>query len=266
MPPVAQTYDSAIAQLYQAPFERFVSERKRLAKELDSAGDASGARSLAKTTRPPISAWTVNQLWWTERKAFSDLFETAERLRDADADADEVAEHRDAISALRARASKLLQKTGKSASESTLRRVTSTLTALAAAGGFAPDPPGALKGDRDPPGFDVPGLTAMRSTEAQASPRSAKPGEQAASKSARAETKRREKAAEIAERRREEREQAQRKAERERLERKLRIAEGALDERREELTRLKEKISETEQAVLEAREVVKDLRKQLAKS
>ncbi|HVR19012.1 MAG TPA: hypothetical protein VMS65_04935 [Polyangiaceae bacterium] len=263
---MAKTFDSAISELYQAPFERFVSERKRLAKELDAAGDASGARSLAKVTRPPISVWTVNQLWWKERKAFGDLFETAERLRDADAEADEVAAHRDAISALRARAAKVLKEAGKSATESTLRRVTSTLTALAAVGSFDPDSPGALKGDRDPPGFDVPGLTGIRSTGAQASTREKKTGDPAASKSAQAETKRREKAAEIADRRREEREQAQRQAERERLERKLRLAEGVLDERREELTRLKEKISDAEKGVVEAREVVRELRKQLPKS
>ena len=266
MPPVAKTYDAAISELYQAPFERFVSERKRLAKELEAAGDASGAKSLAKATRPPISTWAVNQLWWKERKTFGGLFETAERLRDADADADEVAAHRDAISALRARAAKVLQEAGKSATESTLRRITSTLTALAAAGGFDPDPPGALKGDRDPPGFDVPGLTGIRATGRQASTRAPKTGDRPASKSEQAETKRREKAAEVAERRREEREQAQREAERERLERKLRIAEGVLDERREELTRLKERISDAEKDVVEAREVVRELRKQLTKS
>jgi hypothetical protein len=266
MPPVAKTFDSAISELYQASFERFVSERKRLAKELDAAGDAAGARSLVKVTRPPISTWAVNQLWWKERKAFAELFETAERLRGTDADADEVAAHRDAISALRARAAKILQQAGKSATEGTLRRVTSTLTALAAAGSFEPDPPGALKGDREPPGFDVPGLSGVGSTERQPSTRAAKTADQAASKRAQAETKRREKAAEIAERRHEEREQSQRKAERERLERKLRLAEGVLDERQEELTRLKEKISDAEAGVVEAREVVRDLRKQLPKA
>src|SRR5262249_21920679 len=41
------------------------------------------------------------------------------------------------------------------APESTLRRVTTTLSALAAAGGFDPDPPGALGADRSPPGFEA---------------------------------------------------------------------------------------------------------------
>jgi hypothetical protein len=36
-----------------------------------------------------------------------------------------------------------------------LRRVTTTLSALAASGGFAPDAEGALLEDRDPPGFEV---------------------------------------------------------------------------------------------------------------
>jgi hypothetical protein len=259
---VATKYDAAVAELHQAPFERFVAERKRLATELEAAGDASGAARLKKTTRPPVSAWTVNQLWWKERKAFGELFSTAERLRDIDADAAATAAHRDAISTLRSRAAGLLRDAGKAASEGTLRRVTSTLTALAATGSFEPEPPGALSGDRDPPGFDVQGLTgfgAGRRAAARAAPNEKR--EQANG----AETKRRDRTSEVAERRRLERERAERRAERERLERKLRIAESALEARREELSRLKEKIGETTDAVAEAKRVVRELERELEK-
>jgi hypothetical protein len=257
---VALQYDAAVAALYQAPFERFVAERKRLAAELEAAGDKPGAARLAKATRPPLSTWVVNQLWWNEQKAFGALFTTAERLRDADADADATAAHRDAISALRARAAQILRSAGKAASESTLRRVTSTLTALAATGSFEPDPPGALKGDRDPPGFDVRGLAGFATGRRASTKATARE----ASKRGNAEAKRHDKA-EVDQRRRIERERAERKAERERLERKLRIARSALDERREELTRLKEKIGDTEDAVTEARAVVRELERELRK-
>jgi hypothetical protein len=55
-------YEDAVATLYQAPFAEFVAERKRLAAELKASGDKVGAAGLAKLSRPPISAWTVNQL------------------------------------------------------------------------------------------------------------------------------------------------------------------------------------------------------------
>ncbi|HEX6275168.1 MAG TPA: hypothetical protein VFZ53_19145 [Polyangiaceae bacterium] len=256
-------YDAAVAELYQAPLERFVAERKRLAGELEASGDKAGAARLAKTTRPPVSAWAVNQLWWQERKAFGELFSTAERLRDVDADADATAAHRDAISALRSRATKILRDAGKAASEATLRRITSTLTALAATGNFDPEPPGALSGDRDPPGFDVQGLTGFGSGR-RATGKAAEPNGKRKHADVAA-TKGHDRASEIAERRRLERERAERKAERERLERKLRIAQSALEARREELSRLKEKIGETTDAVAEAKRVVRELERELEK-
>jgi hypothetical protein len=150
---------------------------------------------------------------------------------------------------------------GKSASEATLRRVTSTLTALAATGSFDPDPPGALKGDRDPPGFDVVGLTTFATGRAE---RTGTPSnERATSKRERTGPARPDKAAELAERRRIEREQARAKAERERLERRLRIAEGTLEARQEELARLKEKLAEAEQGVRDGRNAVRELEREL---
>src|SRR6478609_4033785 len=51
---------------------------------------------------------------------------------------------------LSAWAEQLLGDAGHSASDATLRRVTMTLSGLAAAGGFEPDAPGALSKDREP--------------------------------------------------------------------------------------------------------------------
>jgi hypothetical protein len=253
---VASKYDEAFVALYRAPFESFVAERKRLAAELAADGDKAGAARLAKVTRPPVSAWAVNQLYFRDRKSFDALFKTAEKLRDPDASPAETAAHRDVIAKLRTGAAKILGQAGKSASEATLRRVAMTLTALAATGSFDPDPPGALKGDRDPPGFDVAGL-APRAV-GPGPHRQHKPSESRAPKRAAAEERRLEREAK--------REEKRRDAERERLERKLRIAKGVFEARKEDIARLKEELVEAEEALEGARGVVRELEKELSRA
>jgi hypothetical protein len=158
-------YDDAVASLFQSSVEQFVAERKRLAGELKVAGDKEGAARLAKLPRPPISAWVVNQLWWHARDAFDALFESAQRLREGELDA--MPAHRDAIAKLRVAATKILTDAEHGATESTLRRVTQTLSALAAAGGWEPDLPGALSADRDPPGFEAVGVSSVAPAKAR---------------------------------------------------------------------------------------------------
>lgn len=148
---MAESYDAAVAALYRAPHDAFVAERARLSAELKAQGDKAGAARLAKLRRPTVSVWVVNQLWWTARAEFEALFASAKRLKKGDLAA--TAEHRQALTELNARAKTLLGAAGHATSEATLRRVTATLSALAATG-FDPDPPGALSSDRDPPGFD----------------------------------------------------------------------------------------------------------------
>ena len=154
-------YARAVAALYQAPHGEFVGERKRLAAELKTAGDRDGAKALAKLGRPPVSAWAVNQLYWHARDAFDRLMATAAQLRDGDLSASPT--HRDALARLRQRAATILSQGGHTATEATLRRTAQTLAAIAAIGSFAPDPPGALAGDRDPPGFEAAGIAPLAS-------------------------------------------------------------------------------------------------------
>lgn len=144
--------DAATRELYQAPVDQFVAERKRLAKELDKAE----AKALLGKRRPTISAWVVNQLWWHARDAFDKMMNTADELR-AGKPVDK--QHREAVAALRARASTMLNDAGHAPSEAVLRRVTTTLSALAAAGTWEPSQPGALADDLDPPGFGAVGLS-----------------------------------------------------------------------------------------------------------
>ena len=152
---MASAYDAALEELYQAPLPKFIAERKRLAAEL-KAKKEPGATTLASKPKPPVSAWVVNQLWWHARDAFDDLLKTAEKLRKGQLSAS--AEHREVIAKLRKRAHSILEDAGHNANEATLRRITTTLAAIAAAGGFDPDAPGTLAEDRDPPGFEAVGI------------------------------------------------------------------------------------------------------------
>jgi hypothetical protein len=141
-------FDSALAELFRAPHAEFVATRKRLAGELAARGDVDGAARLVKLARPSLSAWVVNQLWWRSRAAFETLIESAALLQDGDSRGGNP--YRDAMTKLRTRATTVLEDAGHAASEQMLRRITSSLAAIATTGGFAPDAPGALLADRDP--------------------------------------------------------------------------------------------------------------------
>jgi hypothetical protein len=93
----------------------------------------------------------VNQCWWRERAAFQELLDVAKRVKEGALDA--VPAHKAALARLRAAAATCLEEIGNAAGEPTLRRVETSLAAIAAAGGFDPDPPGALTDDREPSGF-----------------------------------------------------------------------------------------------------------------
>jgi hypothetical protein len=156
------------SELDRAPFDAFVETRDRLVRELKAAGDKTAAAALAKRKRPTISAWAVNQLGWHARAELEALIKTAQRLRTGELA--EAAAYRDHLAKLRARAAELLAADGHPANEPVLRRIVATLSAIAAAGGFDPDPPGALVADRDPPGFDALAMPEPRESPAPAPP------------------------------------------------------------------------------------------------
>ncbi|MEI9938601.1 MAG: hypothetical protein WDO69_15395 [Pseudomonadota bacterium] len=270
---MGSNYQQAVSALYRAPHESFVAERRRLAEELKAEGDKLGAAQLAKMGRPPISAWVVNQLWWHARDAFNELFDTAAQLRTGKHWASPA--HRQAIARLGARAQQLLSDGGHSANDATLRRVTMTLSGLAAAGSFEPDSPGALTKDRDPPGFEAFGVAssndvpvasepAMREKsapharahpakstgKARETPAAAKRKHEA--EVAAAERKREAEAA-AAERKREAEAHAKRQAQRKKLESELRNAKAELAEREHERERMAKQLTTAEREVERAR-------------
>jgi hypothetical protein len=150
------SYAEAVDELYQAPHDAFVSERRRLVAALKAEGDKTGAEKLAKAPRPTASAWVVDQLWWHARDLFEAMFATAAQLRAGEFRT--MPAHRETIAQLRARAKKILDDAGHGSSEAVLRRVTTTLSALAIDGGFGEDRPGTLAADRESPGFAAVGL------------------------------------------------------------------------------------------------------------
>jgi hypothetical protein len=273
-------YEDAVASLYQVPLDQFVAERKRLAGELKTAGDKDGAARLAKLARPPISAWAVDQLWWQARDAFDALFDTAQRLRDGKLDA--MAAHRDAIAKLRAEAVKILTSAEHTANEATLRRVTQTLSALAASGGWDPDPPGALSADREPPGFEAIGISNELSLPAIAAEakkevkhartqpraehdelaRARRDAAEAARRKEREATAARAEAA--ADLRRAETERARAAAERHRIEAALRTAQGDVTQREREVVKLERDLAAARNMVAQAKAVVEGLEERLA--
>jgi hypothetical protein len=267
---MATDYDDAVAELFQKPHDEYVAERKRLQGELKAAGDKAGASRIAKLKRPPISAWAVNQLWWQAQPLFEKLFETAERLRDGDLAG--TAAHRDAIAALRAKAGEILVESGHAASEGTLRRIATTVSAIGAIGGWDPDPPGALTEDRDPPGFEaagIPGLAEQAAAEiahVKAKLRGEVDDDDDKAQKVAGDVARLKAALEASEkaeaataRRKAEQEKAKKVADRHRHEAALRTARGDVERRQRELERLRKAADDAEQALGKAKAIDADL-------
>lgn len=247
------TYDEAVKKLHQSPFNDFVSERKRLAVEL-KATDKEAAARLGKLPRPPVSAWAVNQLWWRERAEFEALIEAAARVKAGERDAGKL--HRQLLGRLRDAAAELLRAGGNAATETTLRRVGTTLSAVAAQGSFDPDPPGALAADRDPPGFE----TFLGQSLAAPAPSASPKRDEVDQELAEAAQRRAE-----AERKRAEAEARQRRlAERERLSTALREAQELQHAQQREATRLRSELQSVEQSLEETRALLTDIEAKLA--
>jgi hypothetical protein len=141
-----------------------------------------------------------------------------------------------------------LRAAGNAASEATLRRVTTTLSALAATGGFAPDPSGALSADRDPPGFE-----ALEGMAFGAGARVPKPPDQGPAR------------AEAAEKQRAEREERERRsAQRDQLSAALREAKELQGTQQRELGRLRRETEDAERSLKKTQELIAEIEQQLA--
>jgi hypothetical protein len=253
----------ALQELHRVPLRDFVAERKRLATELRRRGDQAAAAEVARRRKPTASAWAVNQLYRHARAEVDELLALGARLRKGDVRASRA--YHDALGELRRRAATVLREGGLGASDAVLRRVSATLGALAAAGGFDPDPPGALAEDRDPPGFEA--VTLAPGTGR--APRDARPPRQAHAvehKAAREAGRAADNERRAAERARETEGRAAeraREAERRRMHAELRAASSDVRTRQRAVEARGERLRHAEQVLRDAQEALRDAERAL---
>ncbi len=153
--------DKAIDGLFQTPLAEFINERNALASRLKKEGRASDATLVKTLTKPAVSAWAVNQLFWQHREELDELLAAAQRLRKLQSSglsgktADMRAaldSRRDALAQLSELASELLSEAGHSPTPDTLHRITTTLDAVSS--NFENSNVGRLTQDIGPLGFD----------------------------------------------------------------------------------------------------------------
>jgi hypothetical protein len=151
--------------LYKLPLADFTASRNALAGRLKKAGRGDEADRVKALGKPSNAAWAVNQLYWRHRDQFDRLIATGDRLRKAQAS--KLAGHagdvrgaldelRETLSSLTRTAAELLRESGSNMTPDLMRRVTSTLEALASIGIVPGGPqPGRLADEVDPPGFET---------------------------------------------------------------------------------------------------------------
>jgi len=172
--------DDDVDELFKLPLAEFTGARNALASRLKKSGRADDANLVKVLGKPSISAWTVNQLYWSHREAFERLLAAGQRFRKAQKSsvAGKLADmkgsldaRREALTQLSDLATTLLQDAGHNASQDTIRRITTTLEAISALDSLSHGPtPGQLSQDVDPPGFDslasfVPGPAVVKKPE-----------------------------------------------------------------------------------------------------
>lgn len=130
--------DAAIDELYGLPLAAFTAARNALAKSLK--GDE---RALVKRLeKPAVAPWAVNQLYWRERRTYDRLMAEGRALRSAQIDTLEgtstdlhgsTADHRAALAAALATATRLAAQAGASPAPDPLARMLEALS-------LAPEP------------------------------------------------------------------------------------------------------------------------------
>jgi hypothetical protein len=156
---------SEIDELFQLPLDAFTAARNALAARLKKAGRLEEAERVRTLGKPPVSAWAVNQVYWRHRQPFDRLIASGERFRKAQAAqlagnaADLKAsldDRREALLELSKLAAGVLRESGHTPSSELMRRVNTTLEALATYGAH-PDAAerGRLTDDLAPPGFEA---------------------------------------------------------------------------------------------------------------
>lgn len=146
--------DAEIEKLYQLPLEDFTAARNALAK-----GAGKRAAEVRGLTKPPVTAWAVNQLYWKRRKQYDDLIDAAQDARKAHAailagksgDVRSTGkEHDERVTQALETTLELLREAGHPATDASRQAILTTLRALP-----ADDPPGMLTKALQPGGFEA---------------------------------------------------------------------------------------------------------------
>jgi len=155
--------DEELDRLYRLPLGEFVQARNDLAAALKKGGDPGAAKRVRDLPKPSASAWAVNLLYWTARPELDQLIVIGDRYRRAQQAAlagdgselsDAERERRRAIEEAIRRVRYILAESGQAASESLMRRITTSIEALASYGSENPNPVrGRLSEDLESPGF-----------------------------------------------------------------------------------------------------------------
>lgn len=157
---VKRKLEDEIDDLFRLPVAEFTGARNALAARLKKEGRANEAERVKLLSKPSVSAWAVNQLFWEHRDAFDQLIATGKRFRHGRAGKsgdmrESLDARRDALVQLSELATELLRDAGHNPSQDTIRRVTTTLEALSAYALLSDGPtPGRLTNDVDPPSFE----------------------------------------------------------------------------------------------------------------
>jgi hypothetical protein len=84
---VERQVDEIADELYTLRPDAFATERDEQVRKARAQGNAALARELGKLRRPTISAWLINLLWRDQREVLEQLFELADSLTRAQAEA-----------------------------------------------------------------------------------------------------------------------------------------------------------------------------------
>lgn len=165
--------DDEIDALFRLPLAEFTGARNALAARLKQERRPNDAERVKLLSKPSISAWTVNQLYWKHRDAFDQLVATGKRFgparvaRKAAGMRDSLDARREILIELSDLATALLRDAGHNPAPDTIRRVGTTLEAMSAYALLPDGPtPGRLTQDLDPPSFGS--LASMMSAPSKA--------------------------------------------------------------------------------------------------
>ena len=130
-----------VDELLALPPERFTEARNTAAKALRAEGRRDAADAVKSLPRPPLSLWALNGLAHEQPALIEAFLGAAEQLREAYRSGGDIRAAtpplREAEARVLAAAAELVRAHGKSPTESVLRSLASTLSAVASGAGSA---------------------------------------------------------------------------------------------------------------------------------